>query len=42
MINIFRKNSVLEVCDIVIVKTKDRLEFTKYLTTVSLFKAKNT
>jgi hypothetical protein len=37
--NISRKNAVLEVCDTIIVKAKDRLEFTKHLTAANLFKA---
>lgn len=37
--NISRKNTVLEVCDTIIVKAKDFLEFTKHLTAANLFKA---
>lgn len=38
-IHISRKSSVLEVCDIIIVKSKERLDFTKHLTAANLFKA---
>jgi len=37
--NTSRKSSVLEVCDVIIVKVKNRLEFTKHLTAANLFKA---
>jgi hypothetical protein len=38
-INIFRKSSMLEVCDILIIKPKDLSKFTEHLTATNLFKA---
>jgi len=39
VIDISRKSSVLGVCDVMIVKANDRLEFTRHLTAANLFEA---